>query len=305
MTYDSDWFDFLSEMTDSLTGTASLIKTAIPGSGLNDSRDDDFFIYWFTDRAINIGKSVALLVKNGLDPEAGVAARTAIEGQFYLAEFKRDSSLATKWRYFTIYEDYHETYRDAERAELIKQHQLQKAQNINDEATAQATAKAAAKIAAETRLDYYRKLVSEETLNQVKALFHPFERPGQNWYGSKLTALKEKLRADPSNIPEKLPPELEDSLRWIVGIDPVADLFLQYHRFSLVAHWNPSFIVGLEGRSGFANATLVTAFECVWTISKFANDRYNLHYDDALEDVKDRYNRKSAEVVEDLKKVRK
>ena len=107
MSYDNDWLNLLNEFTDPLTGTASLIKTSIPGMGLVNSRDEDFFLYWLMDRAVNIGKSVALLVEHGLDHEAGVAARTAVEAQIYLAEYKRDKSLARKWRYFSIYEDYH------------------------------------------------------------------------------------------------------------------------------------------------------------------------------------------------------
>ncbi len=305
MSYDNDWLNLLNEFTDPLTGTASLIKTSIPGMGLVNSRDEDFFLYWFMDRAVNIGKSVALLVEHGLDHEAGVAARTAVEAQIYLAEYKRDKSLARKWRYFSIYEDYHEIYRDAERAEFIKQHEIQRAQNIDDKATAKANAKIAAKAAAEKRLVHWRKLVGEKTVKEVQALFQPFERPGQSWYGGRLKELIDKLREDPGNIPGKLPPELEESLRWIVGFDPVADLFFKYHRFSLVVHWNPSVVVGLEGRSDFANAALATAFEYLYAISTYVNDQRNFGYDNALDDIKDRYNQKAAKLALDLKQQRK
>jgi hypothetical protein len=133
----------------------------------------------------------------------------------------------------------------------------------------------------------------------------PCERPGQSWYGGRLKELIDKLREDPGNIPEKLPPELEESLRRIVGFDPVADLFFKYHRFSLAAHWNPSVVVGLEGRSDFANAALATAIECLYTISTYVNDQCNLGYDDALDDTKDHYNEKAAKVAQDLKQHRK
>ena len=42
---------------------------------------EDFFRYYFVDRMVNIGKSVALLTKRGFYHEAGIAARTAVEGQ--------------------------------------------------------------------------------------------------------------------------------------------------------------------------------------------------------------------------------
>ena len=96
MNHDSVWLKTLKEFTDPLEGTASLIMTSIPGMGLWDSGDDDFFLYWFMDRAVNIGGSVALLVEHGFYHEAGVAARTAVEAQLYLAEYKRNKSLAHK-----------------------------------------------------------------------------------------------------------------------------------------------------------------------------------------------------------------
>ena len=52
MTYDVDWLNSLKEFTDPLEGAASLIMTSIPGMGLWDSGDDDFFLYWFMDRAV-------------------------------------------------------------------------------------------------------------------------------------------------------------------------------------------------------------------------------------------------------------
>ena len=85
----------------------------------------------------------------------------------------------------------------------------------------------------------------------------------------------------------------------------MADLFFKYHRFSLVVHWNPSVVVGLEGRSDFANAALATAFEYLYAISTYVNDQRNFGYDNALDDIKDRYNQKAAKLALDLKQQRK
>jgi hypothetical protein len=293
MTYDIDWLNSLKEFTDPLEGAASLIMTSIPGMGLPESGDDDFFLYWFMDRAVDIGRSVALLVERGFYHEAGVAARTAVEAQFYLAEYKRDKSLAHKWRYFYIYEGYHETYSITYRYELLKEHKIQKEQNINDETTARAKAEVAANAAADKRLRDYRNTVGEAAVNEAQALFQPFERPRKkSWYGGRLKELTDKLREDPSNISEELPPELEELLGDAFG-DPVGDLWLAYHQFSLVAHWNPFGVVEWQGSSVYANAALTATLGYLHAIAVYVNDHYKLAYDDALRDLEERYKEKT------------
>lgn len=293
MSYDSDWLNTLKEFTDPLNGAASLITTSIPGMGLGDSGDDDFFLYWFMDRAVDIGRSVALLVEHGFYHEAGVAARTAVEAHFYLAEYKRNKSLAHKWRYFQIYEGYHEIYKATYMYELIKEHKTQKEQNIDDDANARANAEVTAKAAADKRLDDYRKTVGEGAVNEAQALFQPFETQGQSWFGGKLAKLVKSLSEDPNNIPEELPAELEELLADAFG-DPVGDLWFAYHQFSLVAHWNPLGVIGWEGSSGYANATLTITLGFLHTISTYVNDQYKLAYDDALRDIEERYKEKAA-----------
>jgi hypothetical protein len=290
MSYDSDWLNLLKELTE----TASLITTSISISSLANSGDDDFFLYWFMERTLKIGRSVALLVEQGFYQEAAVAARTAAEAQFYLAEYRRNRSLAHKWRYFYIYEEYHEKYRDICRSELIREHKIQKEQNISDKATARANAEVVAKAAADKLLDHYRKTIGEDAVNEAQALFKPFESsPGQSWLGKKLKKLVKSLREDPNNVPEELSPELEDLLGDVFGDDPVGDLWLAYHRFSLVAHWNPSGVIW-EGISDYANGALTATFEYLHRISTFVNDRHKLGYDNALNDIKERYNQKAA-----------
>jgi hypothetical protein len=293
MSYDRDWLDSLKEFTDPLEGTASLIMTSIPGMGLGNSGDDDLFLYWFLNRGVNIGRSVALLVEHGFYHEAAVAARTAVEAQFYLAEYKRNKSLSHKWRYFYIYEGYHEMYKVTYRIEFIKKHKIQKEQNIDDDATARAYAKVAAKAAADRHLDDYRNTLGKEAVNEAQALFEPFERPRQSWYGVKFKELFESLRDDPSNISEELPPELEELLGDAFG-DPMGDLWLAYHRFSLVAHWNPFGVVEWEGSSVYVNATLTATLGYLHAISTYINDQYKLDYDDALRDLEERYKEKAA-----------
>ena len=63
--YDKEWLSLLEEFCDHVTGTASKIKTSIPGSGLANSEDKDLFLYYFLDRAINIGRVVAHWSKMG------------------------------------------------------------------------------------------------------------------------------------------------------------------------------------------------------------------------------------------------
>ena len=232
-----------------------------------------------------------MLAEHGFYHEAGVAARTAVEAQFYLAEYKRDKSLAHKWRYFYIYEGYHEMCRATYMYELIKEHKIQKEQNIDDETTARANAEVAAKAAADKHLDDYRKTIGEKAVNEAQALFKPFENPGQSWYGGRLKKLTDKLRKDPSNISEELPPELEELLGDAFG-DPMGDLWLAYHRFSLVAHWNPFGVEEWEGSSVYANATLTATLGYLHAISTYVNDQYKLAYDDALRDLEERYKEK-------------
>jgi hypothetical protein len=296
--YDSEWLGLLKDFAAPLAGVASLITTSIPGSGLTSSDDKAFFLYYFMERTLQIAQSVALLVENEQYHEAGVAARTALEGQFYLAEYKRDRSLATKRRRFAVYEGYHEIYRQNYRNELIKQHKNQKEQNIEDEATAIASAEAAAKAAADKQLDYDRKMVGEQVIKESLAQF-PIENYRLSWYGRKLSQLIESLRNEASNKPEELPKELEELLGQLHGEDPLGDQFnLIYHRFSLVAHWSPWGVLDWENNSSYVDAAITATLHCLQATATLVNDEYNLPYSDALRDMMKRYNQKGIDVMQ-------
>lgn len=299
--YDSEWLSLLKELSEPLTGVASLVTISIPGSGLTSSDDKAFFLYYFMDRTLHIAQSVVLLVENGQFHEAAVAARTALEGRVYLTEYKRDPSLATKWRRFAIYEGYNEIYRLNYRDELIKQHKNQKEEDIEDESTAVKNAKAAAKTAADKHLNFNRELVGEKFIGESLALF-PIEKYGLSWYGRKLSHLVELLRKEESNKPEELPEELEELLGGIHGEDRLGDLFHRnYHRFSMVAHWSPWGVLDWENNSSNVNYAIVTTLECLQEIAIFVNDEYNLHYEDALHDMISCYNEKGIDAMQQRK----
>ncbi len=299
--YDSEWLSLLKELSEPLTGVASLVTTSIPGLDLTSSDDKAFFLYYFIDRTLHIAQSVVLLVENGQYHEAGVAARTALEGQFYLAEYKRDPSLATKWRRFAIYEGYYEIYRQCYRNELIRQHKNQKEQDIEDEATAITNAEAAAKAAADKHLDYDREMVGEEVINESLEQF-PIENYRLNWYGGRLSQLIESLRNEASNKPEELPKELEELLGQVHGEDPLGDQFnLIYHRLSLVAHWSPWGVIDWENNSSYVDAAITATLQCLQATATLVNDEYNLHYGDALRDMVRRYNEKGIDAMQRLK----
>lgn len=295
--YDSEWLSLLKELSEPLAGVASSITTSIPSLDLTDIDDKAFFLYYFLNRTLRIGQSVALLVENGQYHEAGVAARTALEGQFYLAEYKRDNSLATSWRRFTVYEAYRETYSDIYRDELIKEHKTQKEQNIDDEVTAIANAEVAVKAAADKQLDYYRKTVGEDAVKEALTQF-PVETYGLRWC-ERVSRLIKSFRNEASNKPEELPEELEELLGQVCGEDLLGDKFnLVYHRLSLVAHWNPSGIIGWENNSDYVDAAITTAFDCLHTTATLVNDEYKLPHGDALRDMMERYNQKAINVMQ-------
>ena len=289
--YDKEWLSLLKEFCDPVTGTASLIKTSIPGSGLANSEDKHLFLFYFLDRAINIGRVVASLVERRCYHDAGVAARTAVEGQFYLAAYKIDDSLASEWRRFAALEDYQELYRDVYRNALISEHKSQKQRNIDDEDTVRANAEVAAKAAAQKWLN----LQPPQLIQIVQAEQPGLETRRLSWYGKgRLSELIEELRGDASNKPQQLPDELEELLGQIVGDDPLGDRFyLVYHRLSLVAHWNPSALIDWELSDTYANAALVSTFECVHTTAELVNDQCNLQWSDDLRRIRERYNQKA------------
>lgn len=135
MIYDDQWLELLNEITE----VAATIKNLVPGLGLWDSDDEDFFRYYFVDRMVNIGKSVALLTERGFYHEAGIAARTAVEGQLYFEAYKRNPSLACLFRLFGIYEGYDEKYRTARWQERKRQRE----QNFKDETAVDVAGKTA------------------------------------------------------------------------------------------------------------------------------------------------------------------
>jgi hypothetical protein len=66
----------------------------------------DFFLFFFMQRAVNIGRSLTLLIENGQHQDAWIFARMAFEGRCYILKFQLDPSLANKWVLFYIHAKY-------------------------------------------------------------------------------------------------------------------------------------------------------------------------------------------------------
>jgi Family of unknown function (DUF5677) len=109
--------DCVKEMTD----LADRIKKNIPrpqeGSKLIPI---DFFIFFFLQRTVNAGKSIALLTENRLYQDALVIARTVLEGNYYLRAFLKDDSLGRKWNSYYVLEKYQEEYKSNSKAAADK-----------------------------------------------------------------------------------------------------------------------------------------------------------------------------------------
>jgi hypothetical protein len=99
--------DCVKEMTD----LADRIKNSIPQSPKDSSLIPvDFFIFFFLQRTVNAGKSIAVLAENKLHQDALVIARTVLESNYYLRAFLKDDSLARKWHSYYVLEKYQEEY---------------------------------------------------------------------------------------------------------------------------------------------------------------------------------------------------
>ena len=70
----------------------------------------DTFLFFFLQRAVNIGKSTALLIENKQYQDAWAIARIAFEGRYFVLKFLIDPSIANKWVSFYILEKYREEY---------------------------------------------------------------------------------------------------------------------------------------------------------------------------------------------------
>jgi hypothetical protein len=59
-----------------------------------------------------------------------------------------------------------------------------------------------------------------------------------------------------------------------------------YHDFSQVSHWTPTGVIGGQLN---VNAALAVSFQCLYTISKYVNDNYELRFEDDLRRIVHRY----------------
>ena len=75
----------------------------------------DFFLFFFQQRAVKIGRSISLLTENQLYQDAWAIARIATEGLYFIKKFELDPSLANKWNSFYILSKYREEYDEHER----------------------------------------------------------------------------------------------------------------------------------------------------------------------------------------------
>jgi hypothetical protein len=239
MIHDEQWLNLLNETTE----VAAAIKNVIPGMDLPYSDDENFFRYSFLDRLVNIGKSVAILTEGGFYHEAGVAARTAVEGELYFEAYKRAPSLARLFRLFGVYEGYDETYRTA----LWREKKLQRKSNFDDETAANAATKAAA----DKWLDDFKNksLAARSFAAEAEQEFE-FSKRKLEWPGRKLDKLVKSTKPveeHANNNSQTLDEGLEDVVEYVSRDDPWGDLYyFTYHAFSQVAHWTTLGVTGWE-----------------------------------------------------------
>ena len=284
---------------------ATTIKNNIPSNGLSRSNDEQFFCYYFLDRVINIGEGVALLTANGLYHEAGIAARTALEGQLYFEAYKGDISLARLFRLFGVYEGYEETYRTA----LWQEQKRQRESNLDDWVAANAVAKAAADKWLED--DFKGNSPEAKSFAESAEQEFEFEKRGLKWHKKPLRDLVksikpvgyEEIDANSQSSEE----ELEELVEYISQDDPWGDLYyFSYHAFSQVAHWTTTGVTAWKNASNYINSALTATIHVLLTISAYVNDahvddKYKLNCSRDLILVGDRYERKGAETLRNLK----
>jgi hypothetical protein len=295
MIHDEQWLNLLNETTE----VAAEIKNLIPGMGLWYSDDENFFRYSFLDRLVNIGKSVATLTEKGLYHEAGVAARTAVEGELYFEAYKRDQPLARLFHLFWVYEGYDESYRAA----LWRENKRQRENNLDDQTAANAVAKAAA----DKWLDDFKKIspahksYAEEAEQEIE-----FGKRKLKWHEKSLGELVKSIKPieqeDGDNDSQNSDEELEDLVEFVSRDDTWGDLhYFTYHAFSQVAHWTPIGVVGWEYASNNINGALTATIHCLLTVAVYVNDKCKLPYDNDLIRIEERYEQKGAETLRNLK----
>jgi hypothetical protein len=98
--------DLLKEMTD----LAEKIMEQMHLSKNPEIAPVDTFLFFFLQRAVNIGKSTALLIENEQYQDAWAIARIAFEGRYFNLKFQLDPSIANKWVSFYTLEKYREEY---------------------------------------------------------------------------------------------------------------------------------------------------------------------------------------------------
>jgi hypothetical protein len=98
--------DFLKEVTD----LAEKIIWKMHPSKNPEIAPVDAFLFFFLQRAVNIGKSTALLIENKQYQDAWAIARIAFEGRYFVLKFLIDPSIANKWVSFYVLEKYREEY---------------------------------------------------------------------------------------------------------------------------------------------------------------------------------------------------
>lgn len=68
------------------------------------------FLFFFLQRAVNIGRTMVLLIENKQYQDAWVIGRVAFEGRYYILYFGLDRSIAKKWASYYTLQKYREEY---------------------------------------------------------------------------------------------------------------------------------------------------------------------------------------------------
>jgi len=199
------------------------IDSTIVKHSSKESSDEDFFVSHFFHRSFLFGKGIIVLVDNHLFHEATLVARNMLEGLFYFEAYKREPSLATKWRLYVLYEDYRKAVRDR------------------------------GKKAADRLLIDWKTKLGEKQIENAKKEFE-FDKY-QKWYK-------------------------QERIKDLVKDTELKELYeILYYDFSQITHWTPTGVVGGQLN---VNAALAVSIQCLYTMSKHINDKYQLRFDHDL-----------------------
>lgn len=118
-------------------------------------------------------------------------------------------------------------------------------------------------------LNDYRNELGSEIVEEVQKEYK-FEKKIQNWFN-----LQSRYK-----LAKEIDKRLREDLGYDIGMGSLYDTL--YHDFSQISHWTPRGIIIGELN---INAALAVSFQCLYTMSKYINDKYQLRFDNELKKI--------------------